>query len=64
MVIGTAWTHKHLRRTAKAYGDVIFVDATEGTNDKERPCLTLSVRNALMKQVVVLQAVLPNNQRW
>ena len=64
MVIGTAWTHKHLRRIAKAYGDVIFVDATEGTNDEERPLLTLSVRNSLMKQVVVLRAVLPNNQRW
>eukprot|EP00957_Ditylum_brightwellii_P197203 15024585-Ditylum_brightwellii.AAC.1 len=42
MVIGTAWTHKHLRRIVKAYGDVIFVDATEGTNDKERPLLMLS----------------------
>eukprot|EP00957_Ditylum_brightwellii_P000684 53807-Ditylum_brightwellii.AAC.1 len=64
MVIGTAWSHKHLRRIAKAYSDLIFVDATEGTNAKERPLLTLSVRNSLMKQVVVLQAMLPNNQRW
>eukprot|EP00957_Ditylum_brightwellii_P068957 5233753-Ditylum_brightwellii.AAC.1 len=64
MVIGTAWTHKHPRRIVKAYGDVIFVDATEGTNDEERTLLTLSVRNSLMKQVVVPQAVLPNNQPW
>ena len=64
MVIGTAWTHKHLRRIAKAFGDVLFVDATEGTNDEERPLLTLSVRTSLMKQVVVIRAVLPNNQRW
>eukprot|EP00957_Ditylum_brightwellii_P184805 14076326-Ditylum_brightwellii.AAC.1 len=42
MVIGMAWTHKHLRRIAKSYGDVIFVDAAEGTNDEERPLLTLS----------------------
>eukprot|EP00957_Ditylum_brightwellii_P185041 14091692-Ditylum_brightwellii.AAC.1 len=64
MVIGTAWTHKHLRRIAKAYSDVIFVDATEETNDEERSLLTLSVRKFSMKQVVVLQAVLPNNQQW
>eukprot|EP00957_Ditylum_brightwellii_P071766 5455181-Ditylum_brightwellii.AAC.1 len=63
MVIGTAWTHKHLRRIAKASGDAIFVDAIEGTNDEERSLLTLSVRNSLMKQVVALQAVLPNNQQ-
>eukprot|EP00957_Ditylum_brightwellii_P063727 4836069-Ditylum_brightwellii.AAC.1 len=42
MVIGTAWTHKHLRRIAKTFVDVLFVDATEGTNDEERPLLTLS----------------------
>ena len=64
MVLGTAWTHKHLRRIARAFGDVLFVDATEGTNDEERPLLTVSVRTSLMKQVVVLRAVLPNNQRW
>eukprot|EP00957_Ditylum_brightwellii_P151272 11518931-Ditylum_brightwellii.AAC.1 len=64
MVIGTAWTHKYLRRIAKAYGDVIFVDATEETNDEERPLLMLLVRKSLMNQVVVLQAVLPNNQQW
>eukprot|EP00957_Ditylum_brightwellii_P211639 15366411-Ditylum_brightwellii.AAC.1 len=64
MIIGTAWTHKHLRRIFKAYGDVLFVDATEGLNDEERPLLALLVRSSLMKQVVVLQAVLPNNQRW
>eukprot|EP00957_Ditylum_brightwellii_P149686 11398708-Ditylum_brightwellii.AAC.1 len=54
MVIGTAWTNKHLRRIAKAFGDVIFVNLTEGTNDEERSLLTLSVKNSLMKQVVVL----------
>eukprot|EP00957_Ditylum_brightwellii_P019300 1456084-Ditylum_brightwellii.AAC.1 len=59
-----AWTHKHLRRIAKAYGNAIFVDATEGTNEEDRPLITLSVRNSVMKQVVVLQAVLPNNQQW
>ena len=35
-VIGTAWTHKHLRHIARVFGDVLFVDATEGTNDEER----------------------------
>ena len=56
--------HKHLRHIAQAFGDVLFVDATEGTNDKERPLLTVSVCTLLMKQVVVIHVVLPNNQRW
>eukprot|EP00957_Ditylum_brightwellii_P120426 9188407-Ditylum_brightwellii.AAC.1 len=64
MVIGTSWTHKHIRRIAKAFGDVIFVHTTEETNDEERPVLTLSMRNSFMKQVIVLRKVLPNNQRW
>eukprot|EP00957_Ditylum_brightwellii_P005064 384993-Ditylum_brightwellii.AAC.1 len=64
MAIGTAWTHKHLRRIAKAYGDVSFVDATEGANDEERQLLTLLGRNFFIKQVVVLQAVLSSDQRW
>eukprot|EP00957_Ditylum_brightwellii_P026030 1968117-Ditylum_brightwellii.AAC.1 len=40
IVLGTAWMYKHLRRIAQAFGDVLFVDATERTNDKERPLLT------------------------
>eukprot|EP00957_Ditylum_brightwellii_P015982 1203701-Ditylum_brightwellii.AAC.1 len=50
IVLGTAWTHKHLRRIAQALGDVLFVDATEGTNDEEMPLLTVSVCTSLMKQ--------------
>eukprot|EP00957_Ditylum_brightwellii_P124066 9457731-Ditylum_brightwellii.AAC.1 len=42
MVIGTAWTHTHLRRIIRAFGDILFVDATEETNDKESPMLTVS----------------------
>eukprot|EP00957_Ditylum_brightwellii_P080404 6115728-Ditylum_brightwellii.AAC.1 len=42
MVIGTSWTHKHIRCIARAFGDILFVDATEGTNDEERPLLTVS----------------------
>eukprot|EP00957_Ditylum_brightwellii_P175232 13340585-Ditylum_brightwellii.AAC.1 len=42
MVIGTAWTHKHLRCIARVFGDVLFVDATERTNNEERPLLTVS----------------------
>eukprot|EP00957_Ditylum_brightwellii_P020528 1547600-Ditylum_brightwellii.AAC.1 len=50
MVIGTSWIHKYLRRTARAFHDVLFVDATEGTNNEERPLLIVSVRILLMKQ--------------
>eukprot|EP00957_Ditylum_brightwellii_P193916 14767980-Ditylum_brightwellii.AAC.1 len=50
MVIGTAWTHKHLRNIARAFGDVLLFDATEGTNNEERPLLTLSLCASLMKQ--------------
>eukprot|EP00957_Ditylum_brightwellii_P100611 7669294-Ditylum_brightwellii.AAC.1 len=49
-VLGTAWMYKHLRHIAQAFGDVLFFDATEGINDKERPLLTVSVRTSLMKQ--------------
>eukprot|EP00957_Ditylum_brightwellii_P144250 10990378-Ditylum_brightwellii.AAC.1 len=50
MVIGIAWAHKHLRCIARAFGDVFFVDATEGTNNKEGPLLTVSVCTLSMKQ--------------
>eukprot|EP00957_Ditylum_brightwellii_P079525 6046917-Ditylum_brightwellii.AAC.1 len=54
MVLGTAWTHTHLIKVAKCYGDVIFVDATEDTNKGERALLTESTRKSLMKQVITL----------
>eukprot|EP00957_Ditylum_brightwellii_P081672 6212729-Ditylum_brightwellii.AAC.1 len=50
IVIGTAWTHKHFRCTARAFGGVFFVDATEETNNKEMPLRTVSVCASLMKQ--------------
>eukprot|EP00957_Ditylum_brightwellii_P118514 9038726-Ditylum_brightwellii.AAC.1 len=50
MVLRIAWTHKHLRKIAKSYGDVISVDGIEGTNEEERSLLTTSAINSLMKQ--------------
>ena len=44
--------------------DVLFVDDIEGTNKEERPLFTVYVRNSIMKQDVILIAVLPNNKRW
>jgi hypothetical protein len=44
MVIGTAWTNKRLKNIAKNYGEVIYMDVTEGTNEEERPLLTLSTK--------------------
>jgi hypothetical protein len=64
MVIGTAWTLKSIRQVAKSYGEVIYLDATEGTNDEERPLLTVSTCTGMCKVVTILCAVLPNNQRW
>eukprot|EP00957_Ditylum_brightwellii_P076216 5793743-Ditylum_brightwellii.AAC.1 len=63
MVLGTAWTHKHLIKVGKCSGNVISVDATEGINEGERPLLTIATRNSLLKQVIILRIVLPNN-RW
>ena len=40
MVLGTAWTLKLLRSLGISYGEVVYVDATEGTNEEERPLLT------------------------
>eukprot|EP00957_Ditylum_brightwellii_P206871 15350327-Ditylum_brightwellii.AAC.1 len=42
MVIGTAWAHQSLRSIGCSYGEVIYIDATEGTNEEERPLLTMS----------------------
>ena len=44
--------------------DVLFVDDIEGTNKEESPLFTVYVRNSIMKQDVILIAVLPNNKRW
>ena len=35
MVIGTAWTLKSICQIAKSYGEVIYLDVTEGTTDEE-----------------------------
>eukprot|EP00957_Ditylum_brightwellii_P208562 15358040-Ditylum_brightwellii.AAC.2 len=63
MVIGTAWTLKNLHEIAKAYGQVIYIDVTESTNNKLRPLLTISTRIGMNNVVTNFGAVLPNNQR-
>eukprot|EP00957_Ditylum_brightwellii_P174591 13293784-Ditylum_brightwellii.AAC.1 len=35
MVIGTVWTLKSLQTFARAYGEFVYLDATEGTNKEE-----------------------------
>eukprot|EP00957_Ditylum_brightwellii_P170058 12944635-Ditylum_brightwellii.AAC.1 len=64
MVIGTAWTIKSLRQVAKSYGEVIYLDCTEGTNEEGRPVFTISTRHGMNKLVTIFRAVLPNTQRW
>eukprot|EP00957_Ditylum_brightwellii_P204989 15341691-Ditylum_brightwellii.AAC.1 len=64
MVIGTTWALPSIRQIAKSYGEVAYIDVTEGTNEEERHLLTVSTCTEMNKVVAILCAVLPNNQYW
>eukprot|EP00957_Ditylum_brightwellii_P211908 15366746-Ditylum_brightwellii.AAC.4 len=53
MVIGTAWTLKLLQMLGRTYGEVVYIDATEGTINEERPLLTISTCTRMNKLVIL-----------
>eukprot|EP00957_Ditylum_brightwellii_P006002 454614-Ditylum_brightwellii.AAC.1 len=63
MVLGTVWTLKSLHSLGCLYGEVVYLDATEGTNEEEQPLLILSTHTDMNKLVAILRAVLPKNQQ-
>eukprot|EP00957_Ditylum_brightwellii_P016468 1237853-Ditylum_brightwellii.AAC.1 len=62
MGIGTAWGLKYLRQIANAYGELIYLDVTKGTNNEEQPLFTTSTRAGMNKIVTIFCAILPNNK--
>lgn len=63
MFIGAAWCTNKGRRLFRLLPDVIKIDSTCGAGKESRPLLTVSIRTANGKYVVVSYMVLPNEKK-
>ena len=63
LFIACAWMTNKERRLFRLFHEVIKVDVVNGTNNEDRPLLTVSVRTSQGKYVVVCRMLLSNERK-
>ena len=53
-----------MKRIFRAFPEVLFVDTTHGTNNENRPLITIGVRDANGTIRIILRAFVPNERAW
>ena len=64
VLLALAWSLPFGKTTFRAYPESVFIDGTHKTNKERRPLITLGVKDAEGKVIVVFRAFVPNERAW
>ena len=63
-LMGIAWVIPCEKRIFELFPEVVLVDTTQGTNNEDRPLLTMTGKDSNGKMFTFLRAFMPNEKSW
>jgi hypothetical protein len=64
LLVACAWVTPEEWRLFQLYGNVLYIDVTNDTNQEKRPMLTIVVKDGNGKTYTVLRCLMPHECRW
>lgn len=64
LLLGIAFVFPAALRHFRQFNSILRVDCTSGSNNEERPLLTISGKDSLAQNRILLRAFLPNECAW
>jgi hypothetical protein len=64
VLLALVWVLPHSKKLFESYFEVLFIDGTHTTNNKDCPLLTIAAKDGYGNVHVILHAFIPNEQWW